>query len=248
MAIYSFLFDIKIGGIPLIIIAILFAGIFILLRLRKRGKKEAEFKKVSLKEVIERENWERLTVFGFPTNNLIRIGSRYIGKVKGITPFSASQEKLDFSKKPDSFRFKKKDIDKIEKTPKEKIGFNDLFLMKIQKLGFINTLKALFLNAYSFFIINAELVSFKNQEIEINPNHEADNYFNVWVFSDIAKDFIDRISFKETLKTVLEAQINFLPKMEFNENQLAKSIAIFREKALIEKEKYKGQTEASEEG
>jgi hypothetical protein len=221
-------------GLPLIAWVGLGVLIFIIFELKsKLDKKEKEFVKIPIEQRTIEDIKQRAGMFGYNTNYYLRVGFRYIGRIKNIAEFKSTIEYIEFG------QTKRKVKDAIDK---------NFYLLKILDFGFIPLFKAIFLGKYIWFIIDTELIEFKTREAEVNPNHQAEYYNGVWIFSNEGKEVLHKIVFKSTLKEMAEGQINFLPKLEFIETKLSNIIARKREDALIEKEKYKGQTESAEEG
>ncbi len=109
------------------------------------------------------------------------------------------------------------------------------------------TLARLFNFNTRYIMINKDLVKISNQ-INIDPNIQPIRYYDIIIYSKTARNYIENIAFKLTRKEELEEIANEIHKIKYLELKLARSVARLREKALIEKEKYRGQIESAEEG
>lgn len=121
------------------------------------------------------------------------------------------------------------------------------YLIKYCKNNFIAKSMAKLGLAGKFMILPTEAVSNLFNEVNIEPYSQPTYFLDIAVYGRNAKNFIENIAFKLNRQAELEELAGWIPKMNYLETNIAGAVAKAREKAQIEKEKYKGQIESAEE-
>jgi len=122
-----------------------------------------------------------------------------------------------------------------------------IYCFKIYGMGILNRLLAQFNYGMRYYLVDESFVNQTEGEVVINPTAEHTNFLGCIIFSNNAREIVENIAFKINRESELESFINFLPKMEYLETAIAGSVAKLREKAEIEANKYKSQTEGGSE-
>lgn len=99
---------------------------------------------------------------------------------------------------------------------------------------------------YSYMLVPEEYVKYHSKELEIKGAVSKDEYLGIIYFSKSGRDIIENIAYKVSRSEELTELADYVPKQNYLEKTTAESVAKAREKANIEKEKYKGQVEAME--
>lgn len=142
---------------------------------------------------------------------------------------------------------------KDEKKPKKKKEIEikpieELYCFKVCDTGIRARLMAHFFNSgTSYFIVPKKLVKITAGAVVMEPNVSKDVYFKLIIFSESGKNLVDNITFKVQTEQLLKEFVNYIPKMNYLETDIASAIAKMRERAEIEKAKYKSQTENAED-
>jgi hypothetical protein len=118
-----------------------------------------------------------------------------------------------------------------------------IYCFKVRGTGIMSQVLAYFNFGLRYYLVDKDFVTQSAGEVIINPTAEHTNFLGVIIFSSKAREIVENIAFKINRENELEALINFLPKMEYLETSIAGQVAKLREKAEIEANKYKSQTE-----
>lgn len=224
----STIWNYKIMGIQIIPIVIFVGIVFLAFKLIKYllSHKEQHFRKKELKKEVKDYNYEDVQL-GFPVNKKLvyRVNQGLILEAtihKGIPTMEKERGKL---------KFNYDDTDK------------NSWKLKIRNHGFLWKILAKFNKGIWYVEVDESLITELSDEIKINPNADYVIDSGVKIFGGISKNIINNISYLKNTENISEALINFIPKMEYLETDTSSNVAIKREIAEIEKEKYKGQVE-----
>jgi hypothetical protein len=224
----STIWNYKIMGIQIIPIVIFVGIVFLAFKLIKYvlSHRESHFKKKELKEEVKDYNYEDCN-FGFPVDKklVFRVNQGKILEAtihKGVPTIHKERGKI---------QFKYDDIDK------------NSWKLKCRNHGLLWRILACFNRGIWYVVADENLITDMSDEIRINPNADYVIDNGVKIFGSVSKNIIDNISYLKNTENISEALINFIPKMEYLESMTSSNVAIKREIAEIEKEKYKGQVE-----
>jgi len=106
------------------------------------------------------------------------------------------------------------------------------------KLGFGNRI----------YLIPDEYILENKDIVVVNPLVSPKEFFGIYIIGEESRQIIEDICFRLNRENELDELVNQIPKQNYLEVSTAGLIARAREKAKIEKEKYKGQIEGAEEG
>lgn len=86
-----------------------------------------------------------------------------------------------------------------------------------------------------------------NKTISIPASLQGQEFLGIMIYTKTARDYVENIAFKLNRQEELTEIADFIPKQNYLEVTTATSVAKAREKAQIEKEKYRGQIEGAED-
>ena len=227
--IFTQIFEYKLGGIPIvpIIVALGIIYLFYIFVFKGKNIKIPFYKKRELKKEIKEYNYADLNI-GFPINKTLCYFTPIRYAISGT--FHNGIAKLK----------KEKDKMVLDESETKCLIMN----IKTRPLGFIARLLSwLNIGIVYYSVPNEALTELdKILKIDRNLDYVIDN--GMYIFGDAAKSVsIEQVSYLKNRENELEAHINWYPKQAYNEQMMAIKAAEAREKATIEKEKYRGQTD-----
>lgn len=223
-------------GVPTIfIIGLLIFFIIIIWRMKP---KESKAPHIDLKKEVKKD----LDSYNLTTlNKPLKAGFQVVGYGLGFhTLFWNKAEPLNKNLK---LKQEKQAYDK-EAKPEDIIQMtlikyvkNNIISKALGKIGLIG----------KYIIMPTEEIKNETNEINLNPLTQPTYFLDIAIYGKHARKFIENIAFKLTRELELGEMVSFVPKMNYLETNIAGAVAKAREKAQIEKEKYKGQIESAEE-
>jgi hypothetical protein len=99
-----------------------------------------------------------------------------------------------------------------------------MYALKILNKGLLNKIIGYLGYAHKYHIVNENNLSIKHNEIRLNPYLEPQPYYDVFIYSEVAKDYIDNISFRINREMELEELSNIVPKQTYLELEQSKRI------------------------
>jgi hypothetical protein len=219
-------FSAKIYGIPIWFLVIITLFIFVVIYVKKNVKPKP-FKKKVLKEEVDKDFKEEFKNTGFKVNKRLLLGFTTIG-------FALKQ--INAVDLPKLVKIKGKLIYSKNE------GKNIIAFSKC-KPNPISRFLALLGIRIKYVLVDEEYLRYDNNTVIINPSANHSTFCGVLIFSTKAKEITENIAYKINRENELEELINFIPKMSYLETNVSSKVAELREKADIEKEKYKGQVE-----
>lgn len=216
---------------PLIIFIAVCYGAYLLIK-RLWKTKEPKFEKKEIKKEFKKENNELFSSLSIKANKTLRLGYNTIGFV---------MEYVTFKEKPRLalIKGKLKLVEDKTAIKKDILGLkvrnNNILWWLLSKLGI----------GIKYYFIDKDLTTDSDNEIIINQNAEFTIFNGVTIFSNQAREVVENIAFKINREAELEELINYIPKMNYLETTTSQIVARLREKAEIEKEKYRGQVDSA---
>jgi hypothetical protein len=227
-------------GIPVIFIIAIFIALLVFVW--KHKPKQKEFKKKELEKEVKKDNELEYNTLGFNLpKKYLCYGYNRIGWVLSYLPYNQLPKMVLKRKFRSKLMIASEEAEK--NIPKERI-----IGLKVCKPNKLYRALAKFNIGIKYYLVDERYLTQTPQEIIINPSASHSIYLNVVIFSTKAKDIIENIAYRISRTEELEELINFLPKQTYLETGVSGLMAKMREKATIEKEKYKGQIESAEEG
>lgn len=228
-------------GVPTIfIIGALIFFIIIVLRLKPKQK---EFKRISLEKEIRKDMDMNYARSGIKINKPIRIGG-FVNAGYAVGFYNDTWDLNAPLRARLQWKEKVKAQVQAKAEPKmiEMVVFKCCFNDPVRKvMGIMFGFKTYYMTLPSqYYKVNAK-------EIILHPGLNKTDFFNVVVCTKSAREYVENIAFKVNRKNELDEFANTVPKQNYLELSTASMAAKAREKANIEKEKYKGQIESAEE-
>jgi len=232
----------KILGIDVLplIIGISFVIIVIWLIFTRKIKKK-EFKPLDLKKQVKEDLNEEYKYFSLPINKFIYSGLSKIGFAIGYMPMMWNKKLKKFKGIKNLRGKKQKEIDNpIEVYAIKVCSKNRIKKEFAKRLGRIG-------RGTRYFIIDKSMINITDEGIFFDANIQRRNFFGQFIFSTSAKNIVEDISFRINRQNELQEIANITPRVVFFDTELSKRLAIERERAEIEKEKFRGQKESAQD-
>ncbi len=142
----------------------------------------------------------------------------------------------------------KKEIIDGKETGRIKKEFEELYALKVCGVGIINETLAKINIGTHFILIPNNLIDLSKDSINIKPMAQPQTQFGVVIYSSSGREYVENIAYKLNRENELDEFVNYIPKQNYLEVKTASAVARARERANIEKEKYRGQVESAEGG
>ena len=144
---------------------------------------------------------------------------------------------------------KKRELDKEGKpTGRIKKEFEELYALKVCGVGIINKTLAKVNIGTHFILIPRHLIDMSKDTLNIKPMAQPQTQFGIVIYSVSGREYIENIAYKLNRESELDELRNYIPKQNYLEVATASAVAKARERASIEREKYRGQVESAEGG
>lgn len=233
------IFEVKLLGIPVVILfAVMIFAFWFLLKYRKaEGRKRLNL----IKEVGNDFNLMYRT-FGERLGKKLYAGFVEVGYAIGSYPiywdkFTSARANVKSSKQLKNF---------VASQSKEGKNIEEMTCFKMAHKGLLSkALAALGFKTY-FMIVPTKNIDM-NKTISIPASLQGQEFLGIMIYTKTARDYVENIAFKLNRQEELTEIADFIPKQNYLEVTTATSVAKAREKAQIEKEKYRGQIEGAED-
>lgn len=229
-------------GVPTIVIIGFFVVVIFLIY--KLKPKEKEFRRISLHKQIRKDLDESFRTTGEPINKPIKADGGFVKAGYAFGYFSFAWDKNI------PLRAKLQYKDRVKKALREKAqpDYEDMTVFRCCD----NTPLARFLGRFGlrnwYMIVPQDAFSVNSKELVLNQGLTRTDFFGVKICSQSGKEYLENIAFKLNRIAELDEFVNTVPKQNYLEIGTSGAAARAREKAAIEKEKYKGQIEGAESG
>lgn len=223
-------------GIPVIAII---AGLLILLFLVWKFKPKEGRKRLNLAKEVRKDFDEMYRMFGEATNKKLNAGFIRVGYALGQFPLYWDKNLPSKKNLRASQQLKNavKKAPEIEELTAFRMCKNNLLDRGLAKLGFKIT----------YILIPSDKIDLGEKEISFPSSLQPQEFLGVYITSKTSRDYVENIAFKLNREEELTEIADFIPKQNYLEVSTATDVAKARERAKIEKEKYKGQIEGAEE-
>lgn len=222
------------------------AIIFIIWKLKPKQEK---FKRKDTKKELNKKFFQAYKDYGTNVGKLMNFGmfpKGYIFKAN-VLYWDRNLKFLIYKSKRDLKKFLKNNKDYADKDGKLKKDFvkinaflvsgKSLFSRGLGKLGI----------GLKTYLIPDEYIIDRKDTIVVNPMVSPIDFFGFQAIGKEAIQIVENACFKLNRENELDEFVNQIPKQNYLEVSTATRIAVAREKAKIEKAKYKGQIEGAEE-
>jgi len=237
-----------IWGIP----AWVFVIIFILILIWILRPKDKPFQRKDTVKEIKKEFDNLFKAYSTPINKRLDVGStknRYIFKSipifwdKNISILKNLQTDRQLRRFLKANPVKKDGVTgglvkEYEELICYKVSGHGIFLRALGSVNF----------GISYILIPRELVNESKDVVVIDPTANPSYFFGTTIYNQSGREFLENLVYKFNRKNELDEFANQIPKQNYLEVNTASIVARAREKAKIEKEKYRGQIEGAEEG
>lgn len=241
----------KVFSDNILVFAVIGAIAYIIYILYKRGSKDQKYLRKNVEKEIRKDLNYLYGIFYNPVNKQVSAGLVKVGHVYGYMVLYWDKNatiKKNLKTNTQLQKYLKAHPEKKDEQGKLAVDLEEMYLFKMRKMGRFAKLKGFLGLGLFYTIIPSKLVKNTPQEININPTVQPDEFYSVVYYGHAAREWIENIPYKLTREGELEEFVNQSPKASYLEVALAGAVARDRERAEIEKQKYKGQVEAAESG
>jgi len=222
-----------------------------------KSRKDDSFKRKNISVEIKKEFNLLFKMFQLPVNKRIDSG---ISKVRfaisyiplywdKTIPFRAN---LNSQRQIRTFLKYNKDMAELDKDgkilPKFKPEYKEMYCFKMSGHKTVDKFLGGLGFGVSYMLVPTDLVDITKDFLVIDPKAMPQMLYNTVIFDTSGRQYLENIAYKLNREEELSEVVNFVPKQNFLEVSTAGMVARAREKANIEKEKYKGQIEGAEDG
>jgi len=226
-------------------------------------KKEDKFKRKSTVKDIKSEFKLLFKMFGKPLNKRIDSGMTTWRHGISYIPFYWDRNlplkaNLNTNRQMTNFLRKYPEKEKVlstyqrgKKTIKVKGLKEDIvemYIIKVSDYKLIGKSLGKLGVGLNYIAVSKDIIAKSKDVIQIQTNLLPMVEFGVIFFEQSARDFVENIVYKLNREEELDEFRNQIPKQNYLEVSTAGLVARAREKATIEKDKYKGQIESAEGG
>jgi len=226
-------------------------------------KKEEKFKRKSTIKDMKNELKLIFKLFGKPLNKRIDSGMTTWRHGISYIPFYWDQNKplsanIKTSRQMTNFLRKNPDKAKVISTYKRdgkeikvkgiKPDIVEMYIIKVCDYKFIGKTLSKLGVGINYLVVSKNILEKSKDVIQIQPNLLPNVEFNIIFFENSARQFVENVVYKLNREEELDEFRNQIPKQNYLEVSTAGLVARAREKATIEKAKYKGQIEGAEGG
>ncbi len=236
----------------------LIIGIFVFaLIIILRQTKQEKFKRHDTSKEIKQDLDFLIKTFGTPVNKRLDTGltkSRFILRQIPIlwdinTTLRQNIKESRHLRAYLKSNPEKQELDEQGKpTGKIKKEFEELYGLKVCGVGIVNRTLATFDFKTHFILIPKHFIDLSKDTINIKPLAQPQTQFGVVIYSMSGREYIENIAYKLNRESELDEIRNYIPKQNYLEVKTASAVARARERAQIEREKYRGQVESAEGG
>ena len=135
---------------------------------------------------------------------------------------------------------------KLNEKGKLKQDFDDMYVLKVCGHTLPNRLLGKIGVGVSYMIIPKGMLDMSKDVLVLDTKSVPSTMFGVTIFSKSGREFIENVVYKLNRQNELDEFVNQIPKQNYLEVSTASAVAKARERANIEREKYKGQLESAE--
>jgi hypothetical protein len=214
-------------GIPFFWFILILCGIIFLVWRFSKKEKPKEFKRTSMYALVK-ENYDGLFKnFSVYANlpYMLHMSRHGIVKAYMIIHWNRNMSYIDNLKANEN----------INKTPELQKNLDNentqkLYALKIVNSGLWNKLMFSMGFGYGikkswcYHLIPEQELTIKHDEVSLNPYLEPQPYYDTFIYSVIAKDYTDNISFRANREQELEELSNIVPKQTYLELEQSKKV------------------------
>lgn len=214
-----------------------------------RRRKEDKFKRLSVAKEIKKELDFLYKIFYNPANKELSSGLVRKAFVLGYLDvyWDKNTSLINNLKANNQLKKYVKSHPEIkQKDGTFKKDYEEMYLFKTCGLSAFSKIKARFGLGTTYIIIPKRLVKENKDEININPMVQPSTFYKIVIYEKSARDWLENNAYKMTRQEELEELVNYVPKSAYLETSNAGIVSRLREKAEIEKEKYRGQVESAQ--
>lgn len=234
-------------GMPVIGIIVFFVVVIIILILKFK-KKGAGRKRLELAKEVKAYFDSMYDTFHEDLKKSIMQGFNKIGNCVGhfsVYWDSTTDLKTALKNVKDKPKIRAKLLHEIQQAEKDNKNWKELIVVKYCGRHWYNKATAKVLKRYHYMLVPAEQIDLEGKEVKIDRLISRDDYLGVIYFSYAGKQAIENIAFKINRQEELTEIADYYPKQNYLEVDTAKTVALKREQAEIEKKKYEGQVDAN---
>lgn len=243
---FNEILDIKIFGIPVIII---FAVFIFIIWFVWQYKPKSGHKRLDLEKEIRKDFDSLHGIFYSPVKKNIVYGFQKIGYAFSYFPMFWDKTTDWKTQLKGMARGRERSQLKMRilKESKNNENIVEMSIFKCCKPNIISKGLGLLGLGYFYMVVPSDNVSLVGKDISVSMGVAKDHFLGITYLSKAGRGYIENIAYKISRKEELTELADFIPKMDYLEKTTAEAVVKAREKAKIEKDKYKGQIEGSEE-
>lgn len=224
----------------IVVIAIVVFALAVLYLFLRRNP--GKYKRISLEQEIKKELDFLYNQFSNPVNRLCYAGMVKMGVIMGEFPVYWDSSVSFIMNLKRNRQFEKY----IRKHGEVQPDVKEFKCFKIHKSGRFNRIKALLGFGTSYHLVPNKLITSNKDYIVLDSHINPSTLYKVVIYDKSGRDLIENMAYKMSRQEELEELVNYIPKSAYLETSVSGAVARDREKAQIEREKYKGQVESAE--